>query len=168
MATLPYNDRFVGCSMCKTASDVVGYGCSAFVEPGVIVMILIANGNDSSCLQYHFCSKAVCSDPSVILVYCADNGHCVSSATVGVVTETNAEKAIEELKAYEVRHAAHILEHTVCTACIEGVKRSHHLVETLRQMNSETLTRMNSAKDQAWGCADYQQGCQVVMSPPRS
>jgi len=35
------------------------------------------------------------------------NSHIVAmacTATVGVVTETNAEKAIEELKAYEVRH----------------------------------------------------------------
>ena len=30
------------------------------------------------------------------------NTYCVHVATVGVVTETNAEKAIEELKAYEV------------------------------------------------------------------
>jgi len=34
-------------------------------------------------------------------VVTADPAH---AATVGVVTETNAEKAIEELKAYEVSH----------------------------------------------------------------
>lgn len=37
------------------------------------------------------------------------NRLCTFAATVGVVTETNAEKAIEELKAYEVCHFAHNL-----------------------------------------------------------
>ena len=32
-----------------------------------------------------------------------ESAHCLGAAIVGVVTETNAEKAIEELKAYEVR-----------------------------------------------------------------
>ena len=32
----------------------------------------------------------------------AETAHCRVAAIVGVVTETNAEKAIEELKAYEV------------------------------------------------------------------
>ena len=36
----------------------------------------------------------------------------VHAATVGVVTETNAEKAIEELKAYEVQSTA--VKHAYC------------------------------------------------------
>ena len=39
------------------------------------------------------------------------------AATVGVITETNAEKAIEELKAYEVSRTAHAL---MANACIKS------------------------------------------------
>ena len=142
--------------------------CSAFVEPGVIVMILIANGNSLSDHRLHgitdVCSKcciichlAFCAEACRVwsqfkrsvaqrcytkqyMVYCSccadlhmsdcDGLSCKAClvAIVGVVTETNAEKAIEELKAYEVRASFHtplpFLRDTMLLHC------QHHIAFT--------------------------------------
>ena len=75
---------------------------SVFIEPLVIIMILVANG------AYQRDSAAPIFPDNHVLTL----GDCVflcgmllPAATVGVITETNAEKAIEELKAYEVRES---------------------------------------------------------------
>lgn len=71
-----------------------------FIEPLVIILILVANGASLGflCAAEFPCTQPLCQCLSVSHVK-----HAGPAATVGVVTETNAEKAIEELKAYEVR-----------------------------------------------------------------
>jgi len=92
--------------------------CSAFVEPLVILLILVANGE----LLTNAFSKISATlvpgllPPDALPLYDLDTGllgvcvegvfidgcSLVLAAIVGVVTETNAENAIAELKSYEV------------------------------------------------------------------
>ncbi len=55
----------------------------------------------------------------------------VYAATVGVVTETNAEKAIEELKAYEVSHCISLHKHPLLHSLLQRLIRDHRSFKTI-------------------------------------
>ena len=65
------------------------------LQPLVMRLLLATNGAPPFCLACLLCAAAVLT-PS-----CLPPRPAPPAATVGVITETNAEKAIEELKAYE-------------------------------------------------------------------
>lgn len=72
----------------------------------------------------------------------ADPAH---AATVGVVTETNAEKAIEELKAYEVSHCIPLHKHPLLYLLLNKFKQGPQPLQHDMHDHTEAISLQQTA-----------------------